>query len=514
MKKLIDLSDPGEPKGTFVLRYRVRKDGRNSTWCCRLRLNEKERMARQGRGSLYVTAALQGTNKNTAMKQAIEWRRNWGPGNKKRAKLANIPTFAEAADRWLAHEEAKAEQARARGQRARSVDAIRRWRSCLERYLKPVFGDLPANGITLADGARWASWRQRYYVDGPGVLEIEHGVPYFRGGKEIRRPAQPTFTLDPSTISKDADAFVKVLAFARSEYPHLEWSEPISLRRAATGLDQPEPRLRFTREQRSHVFEAASVRAHGVEGENINDPPFNREVLYNLVRFLWCTGLRVAEVKRLKVSDIIITPCPKGKTILVPHEDVTTLGFEGPVDEFSQEAVVDDPHATEYDFYYRFRVDWVKHRSHQREVTPRLGSFNVMDRHLRQLERHFGKERHHPYAFDRKSVTRLIEHLDGDLLLFPDADGNEFKTMGKMHERLLAAVRGDFPDGLRVIHDQKMSLSCWRHTYASELLEYFLERQKPNLVEYLAKNMGTSPAMIHRHYGRILARAAESELMV
>jgi integrase len=514
MKKPIDISDPGEPEGTFVLQYRVRKDGRSSTWRCRLRLSEKDRLARQGRGSPYVTAALQATNKNTAMKQAIEWRRNWGPGNKKRAKLANIPTFAEAADRWLAHEEAKTEQARARGQRARSDDAIRRWRSCLERYLKPVFGDLPANGITLADGARWASWRQRYYVDGPGVLEIEHGVPYFRGGKEIRRPAQPTFTLDPSTISKDADAFVKALAFARSEYPHLEWSEPISLRRAATGLDQPEPRLRFTREQRSHIFEVASVRAHGVEGEHINDPPFNREVLYNLVRFLWCTGLRVAEVKRLKVSDILITPCAKDRTIYVPHEDVTSLGFEGPVDEFSQETAEDDPHAAEYDFQYRFRVDWVKHRSHRREVTPRLGIYNVMDRHLRQLERHFGKERRHPYTFTRKSVISMIAHLDGDLLLFPDAGGDEFKTMGKMHDRLLAAVRGDFPDGLRVIQGQKMSLSCWRHTYASELLEYFLERQKPNLVEYLAKNMGTSPAMIHRHYGHILARAAESELMV
>lgn len=516
MQHDVDLSDKGEPKNTFILRFRVRDDGRDSTWVSRLRISEDERVARNGKGSPYVVKSYRTTDLTEAMKQAVQWRQGWGPGNSKKARLANVPTFAQAADRWLNFERLKAAQVRGAGKRSRSETTLSRWDTCVRRYLKPIFGQLPVNAITRDDGERWGSWRQRYYVDGPGKDEIENDVEYIRGGKKVKRPAQANPKLPRNTLAKDADAFNKVLAFSRSEYPHLRWAEQISLLDVGVATEEAEARDPFDRSQRSHIFEAASARAHGVDFERYDDPPFNREVLYNLVRFLWCTGLRIAEVKRLRVKHVLIMAVPDQEPIFVPNEDATTLGYEGVVDEFSQEMLKDDPDADEYGFKYQFNIDWVKRKSHRRKVVPRLGIYGVMQRHLGHLERHFANsvgDRPLPVT-SHDDMADLLSSLPANLPLFPDERGREFGTMGKMHNRLLDKVRGDFEHGLRVIDGRTMSLSCWRHTYATELLGYFITRQNPNLVHWLAKNMGTSPSMIHKHYGHILMKAAEKEFMV
>lgn len=527
MKEKIDLSDQNEPKGTFVLEFRKRKDGRASSWYCRLRLSEKERLARQGRGSLYTAKALQAANKNAAMKEAIEWRRTWGPGNKKRAQLANIPSFGEAADRWLVHERQKAERVRAGGQRGRSTSQLRRWETSVRRYLKPVFADLPVNEIALADAERWASWRERYYVDGPGADEIKNAIEYVRNGKVIRRPAQARAKISKSTVAKDADAFTKVISFSRSEYPHLTWGQPISLRKVAQGTDETERRERFDRNQRKHIFEVASVRAHGPDFEDYEDPPFNREVLYNLIRFLWCTGLRVAEVKLLEVRHVLVLPTAEEVPVAVPTQDPTSFGYDGAVDEFTQDMAGDGPFY-EYEFKYKFRVDWVKRKSHRRDVVPRLGIYNVMQRHLVCLGKRFGSVKGIDWSVPPATSDELQERLRSlprKLPLFPNENGGVFSTMDRMHNRVLENTHGvdrddngdvfkRYPDGLREIDGRLMSLSCWRHTYASEMLEYFMKRQNPNLVNWLALNMGTSPAMIHRHYAHILAQDAEKDLAV
>lgn len=519
MKKVreVDLSDRGESKNTFILKFRTRKDGRTSTWVGRLRLPEKDRVARKGNGNPYVTVSLGTVDQAEAMKKAIDWRRNWGPGNRKKAMLANTPTFGDAADRWLEHENAKAMRVRASGQRARSRAQIRRWDTSVRRYLKPVFGDLPVNEIALDDAQRWASWRQRYYVDGPGAEEIENGIEYERNGKSIKRPAQARAKIRRSTIGKDADAFSKVISFARSEYPHLIWSQPVSLLKVAKETDETEPRLRFSRAQRGHVFENASVRAHGINFETYEDPPFNREVLYNLVRFLWCTGLRVSEAKLLKVKHVLVIPTLPETPMFVPTDNVVSFGYDGSVDEFSQEMAQAEPSVDQYEFKYKFAVDWVKRKIHRRKVTPRLGIYNVMQRHLDHLDNNLGTLDDVDWTYPTTSsdeIVRRLSSLPAELPLFPNADGGTFDTMDRMHNRLLESVRGDFPDGLRVIDGQTMSLSCWRHTYASELLEYYMKQSNPNLVNWLAGNMGTSPAMIHKHYGHILAEAAEKDLMV
>jgi hypothetical protein len=54
------------------------------------------------------------------------------------------------------------------------------------------------------------------------------------------------------------------------------------------------------------------------------------------------------------------------------------------------------------------------------------------------------------------------------------------------------------------INGKKMSLSSWRHTYASEMIEALARSRRPNMIRFLASNMGTSEAMIEQHYGQIL----------
>jgi integrase len=270
-----------------------------------------------------------------------------------------------------------------------------------------------------------------------------------------------------------------------------------------------------------HIFENASSRAHGFDFEDWEDPQFNREMLYNLVRFLWCTGLRVAEVKRLKVKHVVLNPTKRGKVIYAPKADVTTLGYlledvnEAMVESVSQAIAMKDPDAEQYNYQFKFRIDWVKHKRHRRVVTPRLPIYNVMHRHLEQLERMFAAPRRgHRRINDHKDVTKILNALPPELPLFPSESGGPFSTMSRMHDVLL---RNTFCDGRATsysVDGRKMSLSCWRHTYATDLLNDFIERERPNLVEFLARNMGTSTAMIERHYGHILAQAADSDLMV
>ena len=328
MRTEIDLSDPGDEPRTFTIRLRKRTDGRASVWFGRLRLSKEERRARAKTGSPYVEVSLRTTDETVAIKNAMEWRRAWNSsGLPKRNQLAGIPSFQTAADRWLEFEQQRALKAKKSGERARSDDQLRRWECSVRRYLVPVFGTLPVNAITRADGERWHSWRTRYYVDGPGADEVTNEIVYERNGKTIRRPAQPRFADIPaSTIGKDADAFAKILAFSRSEYHHLVWNEPISLRRMGPAAET-ESRDPFSPKERMHIFENASSRAHGFDFEDWEDPQFNREMLYNLVRFLWCTGLRVAEVKRLKVKHVVLNPTKRGKVIYAPKADVTTLGY-------------------------------------------------------------------------------------------------------------------------------------------------------------------------------------------
>ncbi|WP_158764637.1 hypothetical protein [Terricaulis silvestris] len=104
--------------------------------------------------------------------------------------------------------------------------------------------------------------------------------------------------------------------------------------------------------------------------------------------------------------------------------------------------------------------------------------------------------------------------LPKDMPLFPAYDGGRF-SIGKQHDNLLNDCIDDAcPKGLLYVDGRRMSLSSWRHTYASEMIEAFAQSRTPNMVTILARNMGTTEKMIDQYYGHLLPSFAKERLRI
>lgn len=109
----------------------------------------------------------------------------------------------------------------------------------------------------------------------------------------------------------------------------------------------------------------------------------------------------------------------------------------------------------------------------------------------------------------------VFDTLSEDLPLFPCLDGRVLADLGKHHDRLLDdALSKQFDEGLLHIDGKRMSLSSWRHTHVTEMLSILAKKKTPNLVSFLAKNIGSSEAMIEKHYGHLIPEMARDELRV
>lgn len=154
---------------------------------------------------------------------------------------------------------------------------------------------------------------------------------------------------------------------------------------------------------------------------------------------------------------------------------------------------------------FEFEVNFpaIKHVSHARLAVPRIEVEDWFLWHVDILQSRFPRP------------TKNLRDLDQRLPLFPDWNGKRLTTVDDNHDSLLAACKNaNTPDGLLHINGKKMSLSSWRHTYATEMIEAFARNRKPNMISFLAKNMGTSEDMIEEHYGHLIPTFAKDELRI
>lgn len=67
----------------------------------------------------------------------------------------------------------------------RKVRTVLDYKPVADRYLKSFFGDKSVDGVTVQDIAKYRVWRRDYWIKGPGSLLKE--IEYERGGKTVIR---------------------------------------------------------------------------------------------------------------------------------------------------------------------------------------------------------------------------------------------------------------------------------------------------------------------------------------
>ncbi len=480
--KLIDLSGEGEEHNHFVLLFRKRGDGRRSTWICRLWLPPNERASPR---NPYAVGSLDTTDRTVARRKAYEWRREY---EARRNPSLEAPAFRSVAEAWITNIGLQREQAATFGEKPLGIDQYRRWKSVTRRYLIPYFGDQPVNSITPKLTSAYGEWRRNFYVSGPGARE-EH-VEYERNGRAIRTVVKKSAKPARSTVSKDVEAFNKIIAFAKAQHSDLDWTSDPRLEKATSGAREPSPRQRFTPPQVKHLFKKASEWV--TYKAKSQKRRFDRAVLSGMIEFLWLTGARTSEALVLSIGDVIAN---------IADEEYE-IPNRGPLSRLD----LDDNGET-YFSALDFKVSFpgIKRVSHKRIAEPRV-EFEAW------YASHAGVLKH---RFLPHNEECDFEGLSPHLPLFPTWDGERCTDMGHRHEQLLNfATSKKYPNGLRLINGATMSLSCWRHTYASEMIEAFARTRQPNMVSFLARNMGTSEDMIGKYYGHLLPAFAKQELRI
>lgn len=477
----VDLSAEHDVPNQFVLVFRERADRRRPTWCCRLWLPIQER---KNPRNPYVLISLDTTDLNVARQKAYQWRREY---DARRSPHADVPSFKDVAEAWIAHVEAQRAAAAEYGEKVPGIDQYRKGKSVTNRYLIPYFGAYPVNAIPPAVCNAYGGWRQAYYVTGPGKTNNE--ITYERGGTTIKSRAKASANPGRSTVAKDVEAFNKIITYAQTNYTMLDWSIEPRMKRPTAGAREPSPRSRFSRSHVRLIFKRADEWiTYRTDDEQKR---FDRAVLFGLISFLWLTGARTSEALVLKVGDIITS-------VAEDEYSIPTRGVLGGEDE---ENDVDSNTFSAMDFGVSF--PGIKRVSHERVAVPRTEFEAFYCSHGAVLKHRFRPEDQEPD----------LDGLPPDLPLFPNWDGGRAKDIGNRHASLLDFTTSKrFPSGLRVVDGKNMSLSCWRHTYASEMIEDFVKERKPNMVYWLARNMGTSEEMIEKYYGRLLPAFAKDEL--
>ena len=491
MDETIDVPLDGEPRNTLTVRLRSRSDGKPTYQARRI----IPVSLRQNQRNPYVTKSLGTDDYDRAVSMARQWERKLFVKIDSGEPIKDVP-FEDVARSYLVWISKRAEVQDRSGEPLANQLAIRREETSITRYLIPFFGKTDVRRITTGLVEKYVEWRLDYYVDGPGAKETE--IAFVLQGKILKRPLVKNARPAPSTINKDAVAFSKVIDHARRS----AGVRPADVPRIQVPRDRKQKTRRRARFSDS-AWELLAEKSQERSAWNDKRTDHFRFVLWGYLQFLRGTGVRVSEANWIQVKHLKMVPVQsEARSTWVPEEpEFGGPAFDGPLPqrhrdqegrllELRVQVTTDDP--------------GLKQADHARMVIPTLvGSFalfHYLDFLIYWHNETFGTHFQEP------------SDLPGNLYLFIDPAGKRIASMKGSFDRLLAAaVSDEFPNGLKVIDGQSMSLSCIRHTYASKQIEAGAAK---NGVGGLADNMGTSTEMIRRHYGQALHELRVAELQL
>ena len=320
----------------------------------------------------------------------------------------------------------------------------------MSRYCLEYFKGRPIDTITSADINKFREWRRKYWTTGPGSKVEQY--TYQRAGKTVVSKKPPAREPAISTSNSENVLLRAVFNYAAANDWITKAQIPVIELKipAAKKSRDAHRRPGLDRHEIDKLLEIGFKRFQAATDDRLKHQRF---LLYCFVGLMAYGGMRPFECMKLRLKDI----------------DVTSRENK-------------DSYAKIY----------VSGKNKSRWLIP-LERFSGVLYFLT------------PYTIDmiKKREGRFDYRVDtGDRLLFSDLDGIPIKSLAAGFRNLLeeAGLYIDTETG------KPRDSYCLRHYYATERLLAGVG------VYTLAENMGTSVAMIERHYGHLKPEMAAAEL--
>ena len=338
----------------------------------------------------------------------------------------------------------------------------------VDRYLKPFFGDRHIDTIRNKDVAEYQSWRRTYWISGPGAEQ--EFIEYERGGKRIRKPVtkreQPS---DSALITEN----VVLRSIFKTASRH-EWIKEAQIPDIKTKIAKGKNEA-ATRRPAFSYEEYQKLSLYMLEWVGVTGNWQRRDLLRWFFEILIHSGmrpgsetdgLRWCDVRKFKMKDMdtaggLSDPIPSVPILnkrIEPTENGKTYNLEITVDGKTGRRTLVPTRQAAYAFV---ALKQAREETLGHEVDPEERVFCLRDGKFQSSD----------------SLRPLFKRFLNDAKLLQDEYG------------------------------QARTLYSCRHTYATLRL---LHKKVP--VHTLAVNMGTSVAMIERHYSHLTARLAVDQL--
>ena len=456
-----------ERAGTFVIGRRRRNDGRSETLVARLRIPLEER---KNKRNPYLTKSLKTTDIENAKKKAFEWRQQILLRSDQ--TFRGLPDFRTAYSMWIDY---------VRSGRS-GKERIRRFETSFNSNLLPFFDSVPIAAINQKSMNDWLLWR------------LEHNSSKDGNVKE-------------STIQKDKHALGQFARWLDRNFA-TDLTSKISLDLDNFFGSSETRRHRFSTKQADQLIDVARARAEQ-ELKATHKEYWSRCLIFGLISVLRYTGMRVSEARLLKFRDVKVVETTTNRRI----DFMRQISSKTSVSE--QEA--DSSYAWDMAGLV-FSIPPVKHVSHKRNVAPRPTLIPEWLDYLDLLRSRILGYTSFPLGCPHKSLTNTQYsdefEIPEDLPVFPLLNGRPFQRISRPHDTLLRCAEREIGGSFLMQNGEKMSASNWRPTYATEMIDTWISREEDVPIFTLAENMGTSVAMIYKHYKQELGTAIPERLMI
>ncbi len=336
------------------------------------------------------------------------------------------------------------------GAGTRKVRTVLDYKPVADRYLKPFFGDKAIDSITAQDIAKYRVWRRDYWMKGPGSLVKE--IEYERDGKTITRTLSKKSRKAPSPQTINGENVV-----LRGIFEHAVtqgWLTNNQVPKVENAVQKAsESREKaypvFTHEEYTHLVTAIGKWPFE---EGISDKErWRREAIFHFILILFNTGLREHELYK---------------------KDERTGEIRG-------------LRWCDVDFFISEKGKWLA----ELHVRGKTGERTVI---AQEEAAHWLKV--------RQTTSGKTNSVDDFVMALPDGSLVSSYDSGVARALERAGLRKDPKSG------RNRGIYSFRHSYATWRLQ---AGRSP--IE-IARNMGTSLAMIERHYYHFMPRMVADRL--
>ena len=182
-----------------------------------------------------------------------------------------------------------------RERRKQHTTKLKDYKTRIERYFKPYFGDKPIDSIKASDIAKYRDWRRVYWTTGPGSMQTE--LTYVRNGKTITVQGGPSRKGNAENTLPEDVTLRAIFACAAKH----GWINPHLIPVIQTKTGRIKSRPAFTLEEADELLLTANAWVDAAPNDRAK--PL-RQLTTDYVTILFATGMRPSEALKLKWCDV------------------------------------------------------------------------------------------------------------------------------------------------------------------------------------------------------------------